>query len=273
MAITTFIPQLWSARLLENLQQAHVATQFVNRDYEGEIRKMGDTVHINSIGAITIGDYVKNTDIGDPETLSAEDQELVVDQAKFFNFQVDDVDAAQAAGPIMDGAMREASYGIADVVDKKIFTDMAKDAGTKLKSIALTKDNVYEQVVALRTALNKKHVPKQGRKLAVSSDVTGMLLLDDRFVKATESANVRLENGFVGRVAGFDVYETENAPANTMIAAHPMATSFAEQIVEIEAYRPEKRFADAVKGLNVYGVKVVRGNAIAVAPYTLAAAE
>lgn len=271
MAVTSFIPELWAARLLDNLEKAHVATAFVNRDYEGEIKQMGDRVHINSVGEITIGDYVKNADIDDPEQLSTEDQELIIDQAKYFNFQVDDVDRAQMAGEIMDKAMHNAAYGIADVVDTKIFADMAAGAGTKLKSVELTKDNAYVQIVAMRTALNKKNAPKTGRKLGVSSDVTGLLLQDDRFVKATESANERLENGFVGRVAGFDVYESENVPAGQMIGAVPMATSFAEQIVETEAYRPEKRFADAVKGLDVYGIKVVKGDAIVVAPYTLPA--
>lgn len=67
MAITTFIPTIWSARLLAHLDNSHVATSFVNRNYEGEITAQGDRVKINSIGDITIGDYTKNTDMADPE--------------------------------------------------------------------------------------------------------------------------------------------------------------------------------------------------------------
>ena len=66
MAVTSFIPELWSARLLNTLDKSHVATNFVNRDYEGEISAQGDTVHINTIGAITVGDYTRNTDMDDP---------------------------------------------------------------------------------------------------------------------------------------------------------------------------------------------------------------
>lgn len=76
MAITSFIPAIWSARLLAHLDNAHVATRFVNRDYEGEIKNAGDTVKINQVGAVTIKDYTKNTDIDDPEALTTSDQTL-----------------------------------------------------------------------------------------------------------------------------------------------------------------------------------------------------
>ena len=91
MAITTFIPQIWSARLLNALEKAHVAAQLVNTDYEGEIKQHGDTVKINSLGAITIKDYTKNTDMDAPETLTTEEAVLTISQAKYFNFQVDDI--------------------------------------------------------------------------------------------------------------------------------------------------------------------------------------
>ncbi|MEG0379971.1 MAG: P22 coat protein - protein 5 domain protein, partial [Eubacterium sp.] len=113
-------PTIWSARLLANLDNNHVATNFINRDYEGEIKQKGDKVKINSIGEITIGNYT-GAKIGDPETLTTTDQELVIDQGKFFNFAVDDVDKVQAAGPLMDKAMQRAAYGLTDVADKFIF--------------------------------------------------------------------------------------------------------------------------------------------------------
>ena len=91
MAITTFIPELWSARLLYALEKSHVATNLVNRNYQGQITNVGDTVHINSIGAITVSDYTKNSDMSAPETLATTDQTLVINQAKSFNFQVADV--------------------------------------------------------------------------------------------------------------------------------------------------------------------------------------
>lgn len=268
MALTNFIPELWSARLLENLENAHVATAFVNRDYEGDIKQMGDTVHINSLGKITVKDYTVNGKIEDPEELTTADQTLVIDQAKYFNFFVDDVEKVQSAGPVMDKAMKNAAYEIADVVDKAIFGAMAKDAKTKLTK-TVNKDNVYDIFVELRTALNKLNVPKTGRKIACSSDITGLILKDKRLIEATETGQERATNGFIGRLAGFDIYETENTPKDTLIAGSVIGTSFAEQITEIKAYEPHNRFAEAVKGLNVYGVKVVQPEAVATVKYTI----
>lgn len=105
MAITTFIPELWSARLLYALEKSHIATNLVNRNYEGLIQNQGDTVHIGSIGAITVSSYTANSDMSAPETLATTDQTLVIDQAKYFNFQIDDVDKVQAAGDLIDTAM------------------------------------------------------------------------------------------------------------------------------------------------------------------------
>lgn len=278
MAVTSFIPELWAARLQDALEKEHVATAFVNTNYEGEIKKMGDTVHINSIGDITINDYLKNTDINDPEELTTDATQLVIDKSKYFNFQVDDIDAVQAAGELIDPATKNAAIGLADVVDTDIFTEIsgavtaAKDLAydkeqKKIVPLAVTSANVYEAIVKMRNAMRKAHIPKGTWKLAVPTEITGLLLMDDRFVKATDAANERLENGFVGKVAGFDVYETESLPINSddsvrLIGTYNGATSFAEQLVELEAYRPEKRFADAVKGLDVYGVKCTRPDAV-----------
>src|ERR1044071_3169188 len=113
MSLNNFIATIWAARLLMNLNKAHVYAQdgVVNRDYEGDITGGGDTVKINSIGRVTIGSYTKNTNIGDPETLTDAQRSLLIDQQKYFNFQVDDVDKAQAKPSVMDEAMKEAGYG------------------------------------------------------------------------------------------------------------------------------------------------------------------
>ena len=112
MSVAKFIPTIWSARLLEHLDKAHVYAALVNRDYEGEIKNFGDKVKINQIGDITIKDYTKGSDIDDPEELTGSDQELVIDQAKYFNFSIDDVDNAQTNPKLMDEAMQRAAYGM-----------------------------------------------------------------------------------------------------------------------------------------------------------------
>ena len=271
MAVTNFIPELWSARLLNALDKSHVFANVVNRDYEGEIKKMGDTVHINTIGAVTIGTYTQNTDFSSgPETLATTDQTLTIDQAKYFNFQVDDIDAAQAAGDIMDKAMTRAAYGLADASDKYIAGILAgaADASNLVSSsaVALTSSNVYENVVKMRTILDKANVPTAGRWLVIPPEMYALILLDDRFVKTGgEMAEGILRTGLVAQAAGFDIYLSNNCvSANvsdkvtyTITGGVDSAATYAEQIVSTEAYRPEKRFADAVKGLHVYGAKVV----------------
>ena len=281
MAVTTFIPELWSARLLYALDKAHVATNLVNREYQGIIANQGDTVHINSIGAITVKDYTKNTDIADPDALTTTEQTLVIDQCKYFNFQVDDVDNVQAAGDLVDTAMSRAAYSLADVADAYLLKTIAAGAasgntvGAASAPIALTAANVYENIVKLRTKLDKANVPNPDRTIVVPPEVYALLLMDDRFAKSDAAAGQSaLLNGEVGRVAGFTVYMSNNVRTGTgtdtgktpyfeITAQVSTATTYAEQIIKTEAYRLEKRFADAVKGLHVYGAKVTDGSQIA----------
>lgn len=281
MAVTTFIPELWSARLLYALDKAHVATNLVNREYQGIIANQGDTVHINSIGAITVKDYTKNTDIADPDALTTTEQTLVIDQCKYFNFQVDDVDNVQAAGDLVDTAMSRAAYSLADVADAYLLKTIAAGAasgntvGAASGPIALTAANVYENIVKLRTKLDKANVPNPGRTIVVPPEVYALLLMDDRFAKSDAAAGQSaLLNGEVGRVAGFTVYMSNNVRTGTgtdtgktpyfeITAQVSTATTYAEQIIKTEAYRIEKRFADGVKGLHVYGAKVTDGSQIA----------
>lgn len=282
MAVTTFIPELWSARLLYALEKSHVATNLVNRNYEGVIANQGDTVHINSIGAITVKDYTKNTDIAAPDALTTTEQNLVIDQCKYFNFQVDDVDKVQAAGDLIDTAMGRAAYALADVSDAFLLKTIANGVasankiGAKATLTALTASNVYENIVKMRTLLDKSNVPTTGRTIVVPPEVYALLLLDDRFAKSgSDSGQNALLNGMVGRVAGFDVFMSNNCVSGTdggsgsntayfvITAQVASATTYAEQIIKTEGYRMESRFADGVKGLHVYGAKVTDGSQIA----------
>ncbi len=281
MAVTTFIPELWSARLLYALENSHVATNLVNRQYEGVIANQGDTVHINTIGAITVKDYTKNSDIAAPDALTTTDQTLEIDQCKYFNFQVDDVDKVQAAGELIDVAMGRAAYALADTSDAFLLKTIAAGAatgntiGSAAAPVALTAENVYENIVKLRTKLDKANVPNTGRTIVVPPEVYALLLLDDRFAKSTAVAGQdALLNGEVGKVAGFTVFMSNNVKTGTgtdtgktpyfeITAQVSTATTYAEQIIKTEGYRMESRFADGVKGLHVYGAKVTDGNQIA----------
>ena len=275
MAVTSFIPELWNARLLNALQKNHVATNLVNRNYEGEIKNAGDTVHINTLGAVSVRSYAQGTDLS-YDALSTSDQTLVIDQQKYFAFALDDVDKAQAAGDIMDNAMNSAAYSLADVSDAFLLGKIAAGGssdnyvGSSGSPVALTISNIYSSIVALRTKLDKQNVPTQGRSLVVPPEAYALLLQDARFTSVQGIADGVITNGLVGRVAGFDIYMSNNVvktsaatPVYSITAQVADATTYAEQIVKTEALRPEASFSDAVRGLHVYGAKVTRPEEIA----------
>ena len=280
MAVDTFIPEVCAAELLVALKAEHVFGQgnLINRDYEGEISDFGDTVHINSLSAPTVQNYVKNTTNIAPQDLTTADQLLVIDQSKYFAFQVDDVDQRQArnGGQLLTKGASEAAYALSDVADKFLGNLMATNAGNVIAAgDAATADAAYKIVLALKLKLDKAKVPTAGRWVVVAPEFYALLLQDDRFIDASKyGTNDPIMNGEVGRVLGFRVIQSLNLPAGTagtapevsnfVIAGHQMATTYAEQINKVEAYRQEARFNDAIKGLHLYGAKIVRPEALAV---------
>jgi len=280
MTLSNFIPSVWSARLLENLNDAHVYAKLCNRDYEGEIKAVGDTVKINSIGRVTIGTYTKNTDISAAETLTDAQTTLTIDTAKYFNFQVDDIDKVQTKPKVMDAAMRDAAWGLADVVDADLASlhsevpsanKVGADAGSAKLGLVLTAGSaMYDYLVDLAVILDNNNCPRNGRWVVVPPWAHGAMLKDSRFVNATDQGHRLRTDGMIGQAAGFDVYMSNNVTDDAqsvktyrILAGHPMAWSYAEQINSLEAYRPELRFASAVKGMLLYGRKVVRPSILA----------
>ena len=284
MSVENFIPTLWSARLLRHLDKRHVYLNLLNRDYEGEIKNFGDTVKVNQIGEVTIKDYEKGADIEAPEDLSGEQQELKIDQAKYFNFSVDDVDNAQTNPKLMDKAMERAAYAMNDVVDAFAANLLAINVHADNKIGDDTpkvpdKTNAYDYLVDLGVKLTEANVPTVGRWVVIPAWYHGLLLKDPRFVgNGTDYNKAILEGGEVGKGAGFTVHVSNNVPNTTktkykIIAGTEEAGSYAEQILKTEAYRPEKRFSDAVKGLHVYGAKIFQSKCIAVLTANPTAAE
>ena len=272
-----FIPTVWAARLLTALDDSLIYGQanVSNRDYEGEVREAGNTVKIASVGNINIGDYTRNEDIGDPQTLSDTDQTLLIDQSKFFNFYVDSVDRAQQNVSVLDEAMRRSAWSLRDAADTYIAAQMAAGvpAGNVIGSTGTpkipTKDDAYEYLVDLSVVLDESNTPSEGRFVVVPAWFHGLLLKDDRFVRSgTFRGDGRLANGEVGDAAGFRILKSNKVPntagaAYKIIAGHSMATTYVEQVLDLKTYQPEKRFGDAVKGLHVYGSKVVRPDCLA----------
>ena len=272
MAIS-FIPEVWSAKMLVSLKKALVYGQpgVVNRDYEGEISGQGDTVRIRSISRPTIGTYTKNSTTITPETLTDAQRALYIDQSKYFAFELDDIDAAQSVGGELEGALQEAVYGLRDVADQYVAAlYTGAQAANQIGTVSVTTAALaYTQLRKLKVKLDEANVPMEGRYCVVPPWYEGLLLEEDKFVRVDASGTSEgLRNGQIGRALGFNVLASNNAPLVTgddyaVIAGHPSAISFAEQIASIETYRPESAFSDALKGLHVYGAKLVRPDAIA----------
>lgn len=278
MAFTNFIPEVWSARLLEHLDNVHVYSALLNRDYEGDIRAYGDTVHINQIGDIAINDYT-GEDLAAPEELDSTMMELKIDQAKYFNFQVKDIDNAQANPKVVDAAMQRASYNINDVIDNYLAGLLLAGvkSGSTITAQTLTSANAYDYLVDLGVLLNEHNVPMLGRWVVIPPWFHGLLLKDERFVgNGTGYNQAILQGGWVGDAAGSRIHLSNNVPESagsySVIAGTNAAGSFAEQLVELEAYRLEKNFSDGLKGLHVYGAKVTQPDGLAVLKCTKAAA-
>lgn len=274
MAYTNFIPEIWSARLLGHLDKVHVYASLMNRDYEGEIRTMGDKVHINQIGDVTVTDYT-GADLPDPEELTSAQTTLEIDQGKAFNFQIKDIDNAQTNPKLMDAAMERSAYTMNDTIDIYLAGLLAAGvkAGNTIGSVSTpivpTSANAYDYLVDLGTLLTESNVPMMGRWVVVPPWFYGLLLKDQRFVgNGTDYNKAVLQNGDVGAAAGFMVHVSNNVPSTSgkkfkVLAGTNAAGSFAEQLVELEAYRLEKNFSDGVKGLHVFGAKVIQPSALA----------
>lgn len=275
MAITNFIPEIWSAQLLSSLKKSLVfaGPGVANRDYEGAIAESGDTVKISSISRPTIASYTKNSTTITAETLTDAQRSLLIDQAKYFAFEVDDIDLRQSAngGALMSEAAVEAAYGLADVADQYVaglYTGV--DSGNAISTTSVTDAaKAVTGLINLKVKLDDAKVPSQGRYVVVPPWYNALLLGSDLFVRVDGSGSSEgLRNGMVGRAFGFDVLVSNNCVNVTgddwiVQAGYPGAVSFAEQVAKVEAYRPESAFSDALKGLHLYGAKLTRPTGIA----------
>jgi hypothetical protein len=268
--LANFIPEIWSAQILETLRTRLVygGPGVVNRDYEGDIAEAGDTVHITSFTDPTIRTYTSESNIT-VDSISDATRALVVDQAKYFAFEVESVSSrsgyllAQTADDFLADTMYAAVNGTAN------------DLGAKVADIS--DNSAYGILVDFWSTLTRDDCPLEGRWVVVPPEFYAALLQDNRFIDASASGSTdALRNGFVGRAAGFDIFVSNSTPDPTagtyaVIGGHPMATTYAEQINQVAAQERELRFGQLVKGLHLYGAKVVRPTCLVMASVTVQA--
>lgn len=270
MSLDNFIPSLWSAQILVANRKAMIFRGLCNTNYEGEIRDQGDRVKINSIGAITVSDYTKNSTTVSYQTLTDASQWLIVDQAKYFGFKVDDVDSAQANVDLMAAAMSDAGYRIANAVDEYIAglyaqAGVTTGLGTTGSPTSITSSNVVATIAEVARRLSDANCPEQMRWIVVPP----WLHLKMRLAKIVNEVTTdqALTEGAADRLMGFQVFVSNNVQtsgsATKVLAGTQAAISYADQIVKTEALRDPNSFADEVRGLHVYGAKVVNADCLA----------
>lgn len=302
MSLNNFIPTIWAGSILAALRKNLVYGNLFNDDYEGEIQRMGDTVKINAIGDITITSYSKDTDLNPPQALTDAQTMLTISQGKYYNFEIDDVDQAQANISVMGEAMAFAGYRVSDTMDQfyaGFYTDAIAantigSSGTPTVPVAATQANigggqtVYDYLTILSQFMTQNYVPKSGRWCVVPPWVKVFLVQDIRFTSFNtpqaretimtgklDASGGAIDDAYLGQIDSMNVYESVNAPhiggtsgasgsQDVILAGHRMAFTKAEGVNKVEAYRPPYRFADAVKGLALYGAKTVRPYASAV---------
>ena len=269
MAISNFIPTIWSENLITSLDKKYVGVANCNRDYEGEIKNKGAIVKICGVGKINVNDYTKDSDMSSPQALSDTVQELCIDQAKFFNFQIDDVDRAQCSPKLMDLAMSGAAESISEEADKYVYS-LYGSAANSIRHTDISDGGLINTILKARKTLYQNNVSDSTEVVLEVSPAVAAAIMQEKI--ATTHNSDLYENGCIGSIAGCKIYVSNNIASTSTSTTvtykcfmrSKRAIAFAEQLSEINAYRPEKRFADAVKGLHLYGAKVVYPNELVV---------
>jgi hypothetical protein len=288
-----FIPEIWSGKLIENFYDATVLAAISNTDYEGEIRSMGDTVNIRTQPNITIRDYVKgqNLVVENPDKPKIQ---LVIDKGEYFSCVEDDVDKVQTDINLMDMWSKDASEQMKIKIDQRVLTDMlpdiaasnrgatagaksgAFDLGTAGAPLTVTKDgassttSIVDLIVDMGTVLDEANSPESDRFLIIPARAAGLIKKSElKDASLTGDTTTPLRNGRLGMIDRFTIYVSHNlnvTNGNTsLIAGHKMGFTFATQMTEMETLRAQSTFGNIIRGLQVYGYKVVKPEALSTA--------
>lgn len=297
----TFIPTIWSGKLNVKFYATTVFGEISNTSYEGEIKNQGDKVIINNVPSITINDYTVgqnlNYEVPAPETV-----ELVIDKAKYFGVNVADVLAMQSQPKLMDMFTNDASKQMAITIDRQLLLAHATTAaaankgssagvisgayslGTDAAPITLTANNVIELITQLSSTLDEQNVPDTDRWLVITPKVRNILMASDlRQAYLTGDSQSILRNGKIGTIDRFTLYVSNlmpkaaagfaydgsvaggSAARQAILAGHKSAITFASQIAKVETLQNPNDFGTLVRGLNVYGSKTIKPEALALA--------
>ena len=266
MAYKNFIPEVWAEAINRELERLHVFASNCNRQYEGEVKKMGDSVRILGVGRPTITEVKRDnfTTLTAPETVEDTSQIMYIDNMAYFNYKVDDIDKRQAVGGLMEALSAETSEGLADVQDRAIANLAADNLAIKDASTAyqLTANNILEKLLIAHQLLMEKDVP-MSTKVTVTLAPWAATLYKQAMAAIDTDNSALLKNGLIGQFDGMDIKVSNNCYKNVsneygFMVRTDRAIAFARPMIHTEPYRPELGFSDAVKGFILYGTKIVR---------------
>lgn len=285
-----FIPEIWSAKLIQNFYDATVLAAISNTDYDGEIKSFGDKVNIRTTPELTIRDYVKGMQL-QVERPDKPKITLNIDQGDYFAAVEDDVDKIQSDINLMDGWTKDASEKMKVKIDTKVLTGILPSISTQNLGatagrisqninlgaagtpVQLTKATVLDYIVDMGTVLDEANAPESGRFLVIPAWVAGMIKKSDlKDASLTGDTQSVMRNGRLGMLDRFELYVSHNlnrvydvtAAANcfSVLAGHKMGLTFASQMTEMESLRAESTFGSIIRGLQVYGYQVVKPEAL-----------
>ena len=276
MAYTNFIPTIWNEAIMRELERLCVFATGCNRKYEGDVKKKGDSVTILGVGKPTISTLARNSrndDINGPEEIEGTSVIMPINQIRYFNYMIGDIDRAQAVNGVMDSLSQESSEGLASAIDEYIAERVSDPGVSKVyastpKIVTAETSTTGEAFVldALDTALQKLY------ENDVSTNTPVEAIISPRFYKLFKRAYLKndtdnhelMKNGKVAMYSNItirmsnNVYKTDSGAVDNIMVRTQRAVAFANPMTHNEAYRPEKKFADALKGFTLFDAKVVR---------------
>ncbi len=280
-----FVPEVWSKKLLANFYKSTVLDAICNTDYQGEITGHGSKVHIRHTPTVGISDYdpTHATPITSYADLNDTELELLIDKAKMFAFKVDDVLTTQSDIQLVNSATADAGERMKIKVDSDVLkgiyggVDAANVIGgaTYANAIQINKANVIDYIIDMGTALDDADQPETGRWLVLPPWICAMIKKSD-LQNANQSGDATsiARNGQLGIIDRFMIYQSNNLPLvgddgvdadktdgdaqYKILGGTNQFATFASQFVKTETLRLESRFGDAIRGLKVYGYKVVQ---------------
>jgi len=298
---TNFLPAIYSKKVLNFFRKASVAEAITNTDYAGEISAYGDSVKVIKEPVITVYQYERGADVTETRLTDTE-VSLVVDTANAFKFVVDDIETSMSHVNFKEVAASSAAYALRDAFDAGViaaaFAGLSASSpnhvlgaddnttGTVVgtydeadKSINLLINDPLDVLAHMARLLDEQNVPEEGRWVVAPPTFyeqlsqSGSKLLSVDFNAGQGS----IRNGLVtsGKLRGFSMYKSNNIAATTnadgkILAGHMSAICTAQTITSTEVIRDPDSFGDICRGLHVYGVKVLRPEALVGAFYSLA---